>query len=147
MVAYIVCICHCLTLSSFSHRFLDTEDFVNGQLEKCSNCHRLIFRTHILLQDNVITLNKCQIIIQILAHLSQRLVGELIVYQCFGVLPSSFTMLKHLRNSLANQSQILCGAFMGRGDESFLRHLGHMTNMAATPIYGKNPSKIFSGTS
>ena len=26
-------------------------------------------------------------------------------------------------------------------------HLGHMTKMAATPIYGKNPSKIFfSGT-
>ena len=24
---------------------------------------------------------------------------------------------------------------------------GHMTKMAATPIYGKNPSKIFSGTS
>ena len=23
------------------------------------------------------------------------------------------------------------------------RHLGHMTNMAATLIYGKNPSKIF----
>ena len=28
-----------------------------------------------------------------------------------------------------------------------LRLLGHMTKMAATPIYGKNPSKIFfSGT-
>ena len=27
------------------------------------------------------------------------------------------------------------------------RHLGHMTKMAATPIYGKNPSKpFFSGT-
>ena len=27
------------------------------------------------------------------------------------------------------------------------RHVGHMTKMAATPIYGKNPSKIFlSGT-
>ena len=27
------------------------------------------------------------------------------------------------------------------------RHLGHMTKMAATPIYGKNPLKIFfSGT-
>ena len=27
------------------------------------------------------------------------------------------------------------------------RHLGHMTKMAAMPIYGKNPSKIFfSGT-
>ena len=24
------------------------------------------------------------------------------------------------------------------------RHLGHMTKMAATPIYGKNPSKIYS---
>ena len=24
------------------------------------------------------------------------------------------------------------------------RHLGHMTKMAATSIYGKNPSKIFS---
>ena len=24
--------------------------------------------------------------------------------------------------------------------------LGHMTKMAATPIYGKNPLKIFSGT-
>ena len=27
------------------------------------------------------------------------------------------------------------------------RHLGHMTKMAAKPIYGKNSSKIFSGTS
>ena len=26
------------------------------------------------------------------------------------------------------------------------QHLGHMTKMAATPIYGKNPSKIFSET-
>ena len=26
------------------------------------------------------------------------------------------------------------------------RHLGHMTKMAATPIYGKNPSKVFSRT-
>ena len=26
------------------------------------------------------------------------------------------------------------------------QYLGYMTKMAATPIYGKNPSKIFSGT-
>ena len=26
------------------------------------------------------------------------------------------------------------------------RHVGHMRKMAAMPIYGKNPSKIFSGT-
>ena len=28
-----------------------------------------------------------------------------------------------------------------------LHDAGHMTKMAATSIYGKNPSKIFSGTS
>ena len=64
-----------------------------------------------------------------LAHLSRRLIGELIVYQWSGVRrrpsvvgvrrPSSSTMLKHLllRNRLADQSQILCGASLGRGNE------------------------------
>ena len=67
----------------------------------------------------------------LLAHLSRRLIGELIVYQWSGVRrrpsasvgvrrrrPSS-TMLKHLllRNHLANQSQILCGASLDRGSE------------------------------
>ena len=34
-----------------------------------------------------------------------------------------------------------------RGTKDFSWHLGHMTKMAATPIYGKNLSKIFfSGT-
>ena len=58
---------------------------------------------------------------QFLAHLSQRLIGELIVYPwSVGVRrrPSS-TMLKHLllRNRLADQSQILCGASLARGNE------------------------------
>ena len=63
----------------------------------------------------------------LLAHLSRRLIGELIVYQWSGVRPSSVvvrrrpssTMLKHLllRNRLADQSQILCGASLGRGNE------------------------------
>ena len=64
-----------------------------------------------------------------LAHLSQRLISELIVYpwsslhRCPSVRhPStfrlSFTMLKHLlRNHLADQSQILCEASLGRGSE------------------------------
>ena len=30
-----------------------------------------------------------------------------------------------------------------RGTKVCSRHLSHMTKMAATPIYGKNPSKIF----
>ena len=32
---------------------------------------------------------------------------------------------------------------MGRGDGSLVANPGHMTKMAATPIYGKNHSKIF----
>ena len=59
-----------------------------------------------------------------LAHLSRRLIGELIVYPWSGFRrhrPSvrlSSTMLKHLlRNRLADQSQILCGASLGRGND------------------------------
>ena len=56
--------------------------------------------------------------LNILAHLSRRLVGELIVYPWSVVRPSS-TMLKHLllRNRLADRSQILCAASLGRGNE------------------------------
>ena len=28
----------------------------------------------------------------------------------------------------------------------YINNLGHMTKMAAMPIYGKNPSKVFCGT-
>ena len=93
----------------------------------------------------------------LLAHVSQRLIGELIGYSWSGVRPSvgvvrpsaSSTMLKVLllRNRFANQNQILCGAAsLGRGTIFCSRHLGHLTKMVATPIYGKNPSKIFSRT-
>ena len=49
-----------------------------------------------------------------LAHLSKRLICELIGYSWSGVRPS-FTMLKDLllRNHFANQSQILSGASLG----------------------------------
>ena len=49
--------------------------------------------------------------------------GELIVYPCSGVRPSSVHNFKHLllRNRLANQSQILCGASLGRGNESLYK--------------------------
>ena len=48
--------------------------------------------------------------------------GELIVYMVRRpsyVVRRPFTMLKHLllRNGLADQSQILCGASLGRGNE------------------------------
>ena len=58
----------------------------------------------------------------LLAHLSRRLIGGLLGYSWSVVRlsSSSFTMLLDLllRNRWANQSQILCGASLGRGDES-----------------------------
>ena len=65
-----------------------------------------------------------------LAHRSRRLIGEVIVYQWSGVRrpsvrpssvrrPSSSTMLKDLllRNRWSDQSQILCGASLGRRND------------------------------
>ena len=52
-----------------------------------------------------------------------------------------------LRNLWANQNQISGGASLGRGREQvWLPHLGHMTKMAAMPIYDKTHLKVFSGT-
>ena len=98
----------------------------------------------------------CICVCSFLAHLSRRLIGELIVYPWSGVhrrpsvRPSvvcrlSSTMLKHLllRNRSADQSQIYVERPWVGGTKFCSRHLGHVTKMAATPIYGKNPSKIF----
>ena len=96
---------------------------------------------------NWFSLTFCILMQVFLAHLSQRLIGELIGYPWSGVRPSSSVVNNFkrllLQNRLADQSQILCGASLGRGTIFCSRHLGHMTKMAAMPIYGKNPSKIF----
>ena len=72
---------------------------------------------------------------QFLAHLSQRLIGELIGYSWSGVRPSSvrrpssssvvnnFKRLL-LQNRLPDQCQILCGASLGRGNESLFAASG-----------------------
>ena len=63
----------------------------------------------------------------LLAHLSRRLTGELIGYPWIRLpsssVRSSVHIFKHLllRNRLANQSQILCGASLGRGNESLYK--------------------------
>ena len=63
-----------------------------------------------------------------LAHLSQRLIGELIGYSCSGVRPALYVVnnFKHLllQNRLHNQSQILSGASLGRGNESLFATCG-----------------------
>ena len=78
-----------------------------------------------------------------LAHLSRRLIGELIVYQWSGVRPSS---VRPSSVVVYNAQRSSSPKLLDRSKPNFmwsLRYLGHMTKMAATPIYGKNPSKIF----
>ena len=95
---------------------------------------------------------KLHLFTALLAHLSQRLKGELIGYSWSGLHPSvgivrpsaSFTMLKDLlRNRFANLSQILCGASLGRGNDILFAASGSHDQDGRHAIYGKNPSKIF----
>ena len=86
----------------------------------------------------------------ILAHLSQRLIGELIGYSWSGVRP---TVVRRRRSPCSkiffSETALPIKAkfyveppWVGR-TIFCSRHLGHMTKMATTPINGKNHSKIF----
>ena len=90
-----------------------------------------------------------------LAHLSRRLLGELIVYPWSGVRrpsvrrPSaSVHKLKDLllRNRLADQSQILCGASLGRGNEILFATSGSHDQDGRHAHIWSTPFKIFSRT-
>ena len=84
-----------------------------------------------------------------LAHLSRRLIGELIVYQWSGVRPASVRRRPQCSNIFFSKTawQIKAKFYVEPpwvgGTKFCSRHLGHMTKMAAMPIYGENPSKIF----
>ena len=87
-----------------------------------------------------------------LAHLSRRLIGELIVYQWSGVRRRPSVVIRRrpqCSNIFFSETAWPINAkfyveppWVG-GTIFCSRHLGHVTKMAATPIYGTNPSKIF----
>ena len=93
---------------------------------------------------------------QFLAHLSRRLIGELIGYPWSGVRPSVRPSVVRRPSVRSQCSKIFFSETAWPMKAKFYmeppwvggtifcsRHLGHMTKMVATPIYGKNPSKIF----
>ena len=97
-----------------------------------------------------------QIKLHVLAHLRRRLIGELIVYPFsvrLSVVVCRLTSSSTISNIFSSETAWPIKAkfyveppWVG-GTKVYSRHLGHMTKMAATPIYGKNLSKIFlSGT-
>ena len=84
-----------------------------------------------------------------LAHLSRRLIGELIVYPWSGVRRRPSVRRPQYSNIFFSETAWPIKAkfyveppWVG-GTKFCSQHMGHMTKMAATPIYGKNPSKIF----
>ena len=82
-----------------------------------------------------------------LAYLSRRLTGELLVYPCSGVRrrrrPSTFSNIFFSETTWPIKAKFYVEPPWVGGTKVCSRHLGHMTKMAARPIYGKNPSKIF----
>ena len=102
-------------------------------------------------QDNMSVKCKASYTPLLLAHLSRRLIVELIVYPWSGVRrrPSSSVRRPQCSNIFFSETPWPIKAkfyveppWVG-GTKFCSRHVGHMTEMAATPIYGKNPSKIF----
>ena len=77
--------------------------------------------------------------------------GELIVYPWSGVRrPSASVVVRpHFSNIFSSETAWPIKAKFyveppwGGGTKVYINDPGHITKMAATPIYGKNPSKIF----
>ena len=84
--------------------------------------------------------------------------GELIVYPCSVVRPSSvvrrpsvrrpqFSKIFFSETAWPIKAKFYMKHLWEGGTNVYINNPGHMTKMAAMPIYGKNPSKIFfSGT-
>ena len=86
-----------------------------------------------------------------LAHLSRRLTGELIGYPWIrrpsasvGVRrPFTFSNVFSSETAWPIKAKFYVEPHWEGGKKVYINGPGHMTKMAATPIYGKNPSKIF----
>ena len=82
-----------------------------------------------------------------LAHLSQRLIGELIVYQCSSVRRCRrrrrcrrppFSNVFSSKTAWPIKAKFYVEPPWDGGTKVYINGPGHMTNMAARPIYGKN---------
>ena len=86
----------------------------------------------------------------LLAHLSQRLIGELIGYQWSFVgcrrRPSTILSVFSSETAWPIKAKFYMEPPWEGGTKVYINGPGHMTKMAAMPIYDKNPSKIFSRT-
>ena len=84
-----------------------------------------------------------------LAHLSQRLIGELIVYPCSGARRRRrcgrppFSNVFSSETAWPIKAKFYVEPPWEGGTKVCINGPGHMTKMAAMPIYDKNLKKIF----
>ena len=82
--------------------------------------------------------------VPLLAHLSQRLIGELIVYPCSGVCHRRCRRCPPFSNVFSSETawpiknKFYVELPWEGGTKVCINGPGHMTKMAATPIYGKD---------
>ena len=83
-----------------------------------------------------------------LAHLSRRLIGELIVYPCSGVRRrrcrrccQQFSNVFSAETAWSIKAKFYVEPPWEGGTKVYINGPGHMTKMAAMPIYGKNLKK------
>ena len=86
------------------------------------------------------TKNTINVEANVLAHLSLRLIGELIVYPCSGIrrCRSQFSNIFSSETAWPIKAKFYVEPPWEGGTEVCINGPGHMTKMAATPIYGKN---------
>ena len=79
-----------------------------------------------------------------LAHLSQRLIGELIVYPCSGVRRRGrppFSNVFSSETAWPIKAKFYVEPPWEGGTKVCINGPGHMTKMSAMPLYGKNLKK------
>ena len=91
-----------------------------------------------------------QMTTSLLAHLSQRLIGELIGYSWSGVrrrcrrrCRPPFSNVFSSETAWPIKAKFYVEPPWEEGTKVYVNGQGHMTKMAAMPIYGKNLKKIF----
>ena len=105
----------------------------------------LLREKHILIKMHV----QAECLYFLLAHLSQSLIGELIGYPWSVVRrrrPSTISNAFSSETAWPIKGKFYVEPPWKGGTKVYINGPGHMTKMAATPIYGKNPSKILSRT-
>ena len=76
-----------------------------------------------------------------LAHLSRRLTGELIGYPWSGVRPSTISNIISSETTWPIKAKFYVESPWEGGKKVYINGPGHMTKIAAMPIYGKNLEK------